>query len=248
MTKECFIDDPYRAGARLYKTGDLARYLPDGNIEFLGRVDRQIKLHGFRIEPSEIETVLRRHERVDDCVVVVSGDMPNEPKLTAYVTGRGDLEPESLRAYLKTRLPPFMVPSSFTVMDRLPLTINSKIDANALPPPTPMRHEVTDNVSATLLEKEIGALWEKALGVDRLGLHENFFAMGGHSLLAAQIIARTNKALGMQIPLALLFEFPTVAEFAREVEQMQLNLLAKADNLEAILKAMRQADDGKESN
>ena len=248
LTAERFVQSPFVAGEKLYKTGDLVRYLPDGNIEYLGRLDQQIKLHGFRIEPGEIETVLRQQPSVENCVVMLREDSPGDKRLVAYLVCKGEIAEKTLQAYLKTRLPAYMVPSAFVRLKRLPLNANGKIDRKALPPPGIAIRNRSFVAPRTALENELAAIWRKALGIEQLGIHDNFFAVGGHSLLAAQTIARINNAFGMQIPLALLFEYPTIATFAQQLEQLQLELMKNADNLEAMLKELEQNEDSDKSN
>jgi thioesterase domain-containing protein len=200
----------------MYHTGDLARYLTDGRIECLGRMDDQVKIRGFRIEPGEIEAVLSEHPTVRQAVVLAREDVPGNRRLVAYVvpadTSFTDIE--RLRAFMRERLPQYMLPSAFVVLERLPLTPNGKIDRHALPaPPTkPAGAQAAphDHVEATL-----GSLWAQALGVERVDLDDNFFERGGHSLLAASLFARQDRAFGRLLPLATIFEAPTIRGLAR---------------------------------
>ncbi|MEJ2566780.1 MAG: amino acid adenylation domain-containing protein, partial [Gammaproteobacteria bacterium] len=242
LTAERFISSPFTPGEKLYKTGDLARYLPDGNIEYLGRIDRQVKLRGFRIEPGEIENALRRHKQVDDCAVILREDTPDDKRLVAYLACKGEVREEILREYLKTQLPAYMVPSAFVILRQLPLNANGKVDRTDLPQPVTARCDSDGAAPSNELEREITAIWQEVLGVEQLGIHDNFFATGGHSLLAAKTIARINKAYAMQVPLALLFEHPTIATFAQALEQLQINMMMDADNLEAMLSEVERSD------
>jgi amino acid adenylation domain-containing protein len=222
-------------GYRLYRTGDLARYLPDGMIEFLGRIDEQVKIRGFRVEPAEIEAALAQHPGVRDAVVVARDDMAGEKRLVAYVVqgagvrGRGAGEavdpsivhrPSSivteLRAFLADRLPDYMLPSAFVLLDALPLTPIGKLDRGALPAPQPERAAAEGTFSAPrdLLELQLAQIWEEVLGVHPIGVRDDFFALGGHSLLAVRLMARIAQRLGRRLPLSSLFEGSTVEQLA----------------------------------
>jgi acyl carrier protein len=221
LTAERFIPDPVggEAGARLYRTGDRARWRADGTLEFLGRVDAQVKVRGFRIEPGEIEAVLRGHESVTECVVVVREDVPGETRLVAYVAGGVDAE--ALRAHLRRSLPEYMVPSAFVVLHALPLTPNGKLDRKALPAPELASAEETYVAPRTPVEEVLAGIWAEVLRVDRVGVEESFFELGGHSLLATRVASRVREVFGVEMPLRALFEGPTVAELAGRVEEMR---------------------------
>ncbi|HWY29959.1 MAG TPA: amino acid adenylation domain-containing protein, partial [Candidatus Acidoferrum sp.] len=196
LTAEKFISNPFRSGAaaRLYKTGDLVRWQPDGRIEFLGRLDHQVKIRGQRIELGEIEVALARHPGVREAVVVPRQDAKGENRLAAYlVPGEGaKLPPESLRKFLKEKLPDAMVPSAFMVLEALPLTPNGKLDRNALPAPDFQGGSETPFVAPrTPTEEKLAAIWREVLGAERIGVHDNFFELGGHSLSATRVISRT---------------------------------------------------------
>ncbi len=225
LTAERFIVDPFRseAGARLYKTGDLARYLPDGNIEYLGRLDDQVKIRGFRIELGEIEAVLGQQPTVRDAVVMVREDEPGDKRLVAYVVAAQDEAAPTdseLRSFLKEKLPEYMVPSAYVVLDEIPLTVNGKVDRRALPAPDEARPELEGVYVAprTAVEEAVAGIWAEVLKVDRVGVHDNFFELGGHSLLATQVISRVRKSLQVELPLRSLFEFPTAATLSERVE------------------------------
>lgn len=217
-TAEKFIPSPFGDyGERLYKTGDLARYLGDGRIEFLGRSDDQVKVHGYRIEPREIEIALLKCEDVAECVVVAREDQPGDRRLVAYVVAR-DREKATaseLRAFLKSRLPEYMTPSGFVFLDHLPLTPNGKVDRRALPAPDHSRPD-GDKVFAAprnQVEETLAQIWSTVLGVDRVGVHDNFFDLGGDSILSIQIIARASQA-GLSLSPRQLFQHQTVGELA----------------------------------
>jgi amino acid adenylation domain-containing protein len=226
LTAERFIPNPFsdEPGARLYKTGDLARYLSDGNIEFLGRMDHQVKIRGFRVELGEIEAVLGQHAAVRETVVVARGDLHGAKSLVAYVVL--NREPavliNELRHFVKRKLPEYMAPSTFVVLDALPLASNGKVDRGALPLPDPTKFE-TERIfmsPRTSTEKVLAGLWAEILGLEQIGIQDNFFALGGHSLLATQVISRMRDAFRIALPLRSLFESPTVAGLAERLENI----------------------------
>jgi non-ribosomal peptide synthase protein (TIGR01720 family) len=225
LTAEKFVPDPFSdtPGGRLYKTGDLARYLPDGNVDFLGRIDNQVQVRGFRIELGEIETALNQHPGVREAVVIVRDDIPGEKRLTAYVTASEPAPPGvgELRAFLKAILPSYMVPSAFVLLDRFPLTSAGKVDRRALPPPGHAKADA-GNAAATprnSAEEALAEIWCHVLRVDAAGIHDNFFDLGGDSILSIQIVARANQA-GLRITPKDVFERPTIAELARVAGQV----------------------------
>jgi amino acid adenylation domain-containing protein len=225
LTAERFIPDPFsdhqgggRAGARLYRTGDRVRHLLDGRLEFLGREDDQVKLHGFRIEPGEIAAVLQGCPEVAEAAVVLREDRPGDPRLVAYVVPAGEaaaLEP-TLRRFLAERLPEHMVPSLFVLLSRLPRKPNGKLDRAALPEPGSARpHLESDYVApATPVEEALAEIWQEVLGLDRVGANDRFFDLGGHSLLATQVLARLRETFDVDVPVRALFEQPSVAGLA----------------------------------
>jgi amino acid adenylation domain-containing protein len=221
LTAERFVPDPFsrRPGARLYRTGDRARYLPDGTIEFGGRLDHQVKVRGFRIEPGEIEAALASHPSVADSVVVAREDEPGDKRLVAYFVGRGAQPPPAseLRAFLKERLPEYMMPQAFVSLEALPLTPNGKLDRKALPPPDAPTAGGSYVAPRTEAEKLLAGLWAQALGVERVGLSDDFFEMGGHSLLATRLVNRVKEVFNVEIPLRSVFETPTVAGMAEAI-------------------------------
>jgi len=225
LTAETFVKHPFNAEAeaRLYKTGDLARYLPDGNLEFLGRIDDQVKLRGFRIELGEIEAVLNQHATVRDAVVMVREDEPGDKRLVAYVVAaQNEAAPtlSELRSFLSEKLPEYMAPSAYVVLDGIPLTPNGKVDRRALPAPDEARSELAGEYVGprTELEAEVAGIWAEVLKVERVGIDDNFFELGGHSLLVTQVISRLRKSLQVELPLRALFESPTVAALAEGIE------------------------------
>jgi amino acid adenylation domain-containing protein len=223
LTAEAFIPHPFAAepGARLYRTGDAARYLPDGRIEFMGRLDQQVKIRGFRVEPGEIEAVLLKHDEVSEAAVVCNEVRPGEQRLTAYVALDAEARPslDRLRAYLAERLPDYMIPSAFVVLERLPLNANGKVDRRALPASAAehLANEAAYVAPATETERVIAKLWQELLGIERVGVHDNFFDLGGHSLLIIQMRDRLQERLGHGIAVVELFRYPTVSALARHL-------------------------------
>ena len=219
LTAERFVPDPFsgRPGARLYRTGDLARYREDGTLEFVGRVDYQVKVRGFRIEPGEIESRLATHPAVAEAVVVVRADHLGERGLAAYVRPNGSSPPlaDDLRAFLKERLPAHMVPSTFTVIDAFPLTPNGKVDRGGLPAPYDRRAPATSVAPRDEVEQRLVRIWEDILGVEGIGTRDSFFDLGGHSMLAVRLFARMEESLQVRLPLATLFEAPTIEALAK---------------------------------
>jgi amino acid adenylation domain-containing protein len=218
-------EDPSSNPERLYKTGDLARYLPDGTIEFLGRLDNQVKIRGFRIEEGEIEAAIAQHPSVQQTVVTAREDNPGDKRLVAYIV----LDPEQalttdeLRRFLKQKLPDYMVPSAFVFLNILPLTPNGKIDRRALPAPDSSQPNLEETFVAprTPTEQQIADIWTQLLKLEQIGIHDNFFALGGHSLLATQVISRLRQGFGIELSLQTLFEAPTVGELSSRIETIR---------------------------
>jgi amino acid adenylation domain-containing protein len=225
LTTEKFRPNPFvmEPGARMYRTGDLARFRSDGKIEFLGRLDYQVKLRGFRIELGEIESLLAEHPAVAQAVVIAREDSPGDKRLVAYLLPKpgSTLVTGELRDHLKAKLPEYMVPSVFVVLDKLPLTPNGKVDRKALPAPGRESNESGQNYLApgNRTEELIAEIWTKVLGVEKAGVNDNFFNLGGHSLLMVQVHNRLCKALGMEISIVKLFQYPTISSLARNLGQ-----------------------------
>jgi acyl-coenzyme A synthetase/AMP-(fatty) acid ligase/acyl carrier protein len=239
LTAERFVPDPFAAepGARLYRTGDVCRYLRGGDIEFLGRVDQQVKVRGFRIELGEIEAVLAGHPGVRECVVEAR-DAAGEKRLVAYVTRSaeepnvdegsgmdkgGGMTARELWEYVRERLPEYMAPSSIVLLDEMPLTPNGKIDRKALPAPDKTKDRLENDYVApsTETERVLAEIWSKVLGVEQVGATDNFFTVGGHSLLATQVVSRVRQSFQIEMPLREMFESPTIAELAKVVEKIR---------------------------
>jgi acyl carrier protein len=231
QTAEKFIPHLFSTtpGERLYRTGDLVRYLPSGELEFIRRVDQQVKIRGFRIEPGEIESVLARHPGVAECAVTAGVNNGAEKLLVAYVVAAEGhrLESGELRTYLREKLPDYMVPASFVIMDALPLTVNGKVDRQALPAAGNGAMPKGDRFVGprTATEKTLTEIWARTLHIDRIGVADNFFELGGNSLTATRVMSRVRTLLNVELPLRALFESPTVEEFAKLVEKAE-----KSDN------------------
>ncbi|HSK80805.1 MAG TPA: condensation domain-containing protein, partial [Thermoanaerobaculia bacterium] len=215
LTAERFV--PGQAGERLYRTGDLVRWRPDGTVEFLGRLDDQVKIRGFRIEPGEVEAAVAGHPAVRQAAVVVA-EGPGGKRLVAFVAG--EVAADDLRAWLRERLPEHMVPSGVVLLPELPLTPNGKVDRKALPAPEAgVQERAVLSAPRTPVEEILAAIWAEVLGVERVGIEDGFFDLGGHSLSAIQVVSRVRSAFGVELPLRLLFEEPTPAGLAPHVEE-----------------------------
>jgi amino acid adenylation domain-containing protein len=220
LTAERFVPNPFPTtlGDRLYRTGDLARYWPDGRLEHLGRLDFQVKIRGFRVEVGEVEAVLRRHPSIAEVVVAAKDDRTGGKQLVAYVVARPDqpLALSDVRAFAQANLPAYMVPSHIVRLDTFPLTANNKVDVAALPEPTEERAAAAEppRPPCGQLEVQLTALWRHVLGQDAVAVHDNFFDLGGHSLKAVQLLSHLEKLYGRRLPLAVLFDAPTVARMA----------------------------------
>ena len=216
LTAERFIPDPRSAiaGGRLYRTGDRARYRPEGELDFLGRLDHQVKVRGFRIELGEIETALLGRPGVRDAVVVAREDVPGDRRLVAYVVG--EVPVPELRRALGERLPEYMVPSTFVFLEALPQTPNGKVDRKALPKPEGAAGEGYA-APRTPVEELLAGIWSSVLGVERVGREDHFFERGGHSLLAMQVVSRVREVFGVELPVRRLFEAPTLGALAERI-------------------------------
>lgn len=225
LTAERFVSCPFDAqnGARMYRTGDRARYLPDGSVEFLGRLDQQVKLRGYRIELGEIEAVLRQHPSVGEVVVMIREDVPGDQRLVACVEPqpRGSLVTTDLRHHLRIKLPEYMIPSSFVIMKKLPLNSNGKPDRKALVEKKVLIEAPEAQFAGprNKLEQRLARLWESIIRNQRIGIHDNFFELGGHSLLALRMLTRIKQEIRVDVSLAALFRAPTIAELAEEISK-----------------------------
>jgi amino acid adenylation domain-containing protein len=248
LTAERFIPDPFskESGGQLYRTGDLARYRSGGDIEFIGRADGQVKVRGYRIEPGEVEAALHKHPGVSEAVVVAREEVGSGGRrLVAYVVGKdgaGQLTPAELREHLQQRLPEYMIPSAFVLLEGLPLTSNGKVDRKALPAPEETVREAEYVAPRTTTEEVLAGIWAEVLGVERVGVTDNFFELGGHSLLATQLVSRVRETFSVEVSLRSVFGKPTIEEVALVIEEM---LIAEIDQLsedEARERTSRGAD------
>ncbi|KST65996.1 non-ribosomal peptide synthetase [Mastigocoleus testarum] len=226
LSAEKFIPNPFsedKESGRLYKTGDLARYLANGDIEYLGRIDNQVKVRGFRIELGEIETVINQYPGVRETVVTVREDSVGSQQIVAYVVPQKEqtLASSQLRSFLELKLPNYMVPSAFVVLEALPLTPSGKVDRKALSVPENTSWELGNAFVAPRhpVEELLAGIWSQVLGISQVGINDNFFEIGGHSLLATQVISRIRKTCAVDISLQRLFEFPTIAQLAKDIQQ-----------------------------
>ncbi len=246
LTAENFLPNPFSSnpGSRLYKTGDLGRYLADGALEYLGRIDQQAKIRGFRVEPGEVEPVLQQHPAVRTAVVIVREDSPGEQRLVAYAL----LQPEhqatatDLRDFLQERLPAYLLPSAFVFLETLPLTANGKIDRRALPAPETFRSHLTEAFVAPRnpVEEVAARIWSEVLAVDHVGIHDNFFEIGGHSLIAIRVIARVRAIFQVDLPVHILFLEPTIARFAAKI--VEATGANKEPSMQAITRQRRNSE------
>jgi amino acid adenylation domain-containing protein/thioester reductase-like protein len=224
LTMEKFITNPFGEG-KLYKTGDLCRWLPDSNLEYLGRIDQQVKIRGFRIELGEIEAMLAQHPAVQEAVVIAHEDIPGEKRLVAYLVQDAtyNLQPATLRSHLQAKLPEYMLPSAFVLLDALPLTPNGKVDRKALP--LPDQTSVSNGYEAprTDTERVLCAIYQDVLKVNSIGIHDNFFELGGHSLLLIQMKYRVEQSFTIELPVNLLFKYPTPATLGSQIDRLRVD-------------------------
>jgi acyl carrier protein len=237
LTAEKFMPDPFMPNGRLYKTGDLGRYLPDGRIEFIGRVDHQVKINGFRIEIGEIEATMRRSTAVKEAVILSDGRTGSSAQLVAFLSpiDKISFTVEEVRQFLKDRLPHYMIPARFVVLDALPLTANNKIDRQALITELAAQTaaKTADFVPAqTRLEQMVAAIWQDVLRVEPVSINDNFFELGGHSLAMAAVHDRLQTALKKEIPIVTLFEQPTIRTLANYLNHEQANSLSFTEHEE----------------
>ncbi len=254
LSADRFEPDPFggAAGSRLYRTGDLARWRPNGDVDFLGRADTQVKVRGFRIELAEIESVLARHRQVREVAVLARDARATERVLVAYLVTEGDPAPSStaLREYLGRRLPDHMVPQAFVTLDAFPLTPAGKVDRKALPAPEPSRPDLAASFVAprTPVERTLASLWTDVLGIEEVGVHDNFFDLGGHSLVAIRLIGSLRQVFTLDIPVRRLFECPTIAELAPALVELETSAgqVAKIADLYQRVEGMSNAEVGEE--
>ena len=244
LTAVQFVPHPYSnvPGARLYRTGDLTRYRDDGCIEYLGRIDQQVKVRGYRVEPGEVEAVLLQCTSVHECVVLAVEREKSDKQLVAYVVAEDEgATPVALRSYLAEKLPPYMVPAAFVFIERLPLTINGKIDRNALPVATEIRMTTSEGYVApqTEIQQMLASIWSEVLEVEQVGIFDKFFELGGHSLMATQVMSRVRQAFQVEIPLRTIFETPTIDKLSEAIE---IELRKEQENVDKIARALEQME------
>jgi acyl carrier protein len=241
LTAEKFIPNPFdkNPGTRLYKTGDVARWQANGDIEYLGRADDQVKIRGHRIESGEVESALARHPAVRECVVLAREDSPGNRQLAAYIIGEPDkasVDPGELRNFLRSTLPDYMVPSAFVFLDALPLTVNGKVDRKGLPMPDQIRPGRNESFAAptTPTETALVAIWREVMHLEHVGVRDNFFELGGHSLLMTQVISRLRDAFQVELPVRTFFESPTIESLAAAIEQLLEDEISQLSDDEAL--------------
>ncbi|BFM45316.1 hypothetical protein CFS9_39570 [Flavobacterium sp. CFS9] len=218
LTKEKFIANPFKEGERIYKTGDLARWLPDGNIEYIGRKDDQVKIRGYRIELGEIENALSSLAGVNQCCVLAKEDTAGNKRLVGYVVLEGALDKERLQNQLKLSLPEYMVPQLWVTLEKMPLTSNGKLDKKALPDPDGSDLSSTEYVAPrNETEEQLAAIWQNLLGVEQIGIYDNFFELGGHSLLATRLVSMIRKALMIEVSIREVFEHATISDLGTHI-------------------------------
>jgi len=234
LTAEKFTDNPFIPGGRIYKTGDLARWLQDGNLEFLGRIDHQVKLRGFRIELGEIESWLLKHEDIKEAVVIAKEDNSNNQYLCAYIAGEKALDEGELKAYLEKELPDYMIPACFVQLEKMPVNRSGKLDRRALPEPegntrTGAEYEAPGDET----EEKLVSIWQEILKVQPIGINDNFFELGGHSLKATAMAAKIHREINTEVPLKEIFETPTIKELAEYIRKQEENGYEKIKKAEA---------------
>ncbi len=241
LTAERFVPHPFsrEPGARLYRSGDLARRLPDGQLEYLGRLDHQVKIRGFRIELGEIEAALAEHPAVRECVVVAREDAPGDKRLAAYLVVGGETTTPAAnewRDFLRARLPEHMIPSAFVELDALPLTAHGKVDRRALPAAAGARPRSWKAFVAprTPVERELARIWRELLGVAEVGVTDDFFDLGGHSLLLTQLASWIRKSFQVEVPLRALFDTPTITEMTKAILERQAQQQPEEDLAEML--------------
>jgi acyl carrier protein len=225
LTGEKFLPDPFShsRGARMYRTGDMVKHRADGNLEFLGRSDNQLKIRGFRVELGEIEACLLRHPSIAEAIVVPVNQQTAAVQLVGYIVPAAGEAPEHLKDFLRKTLPEYMIPSQFLLLDQLPLTPTGKVDRLGLPTPERTRQNLEQEFvpPRSPLEEQIAQIWGQVLQIPNPGIHDNFFELGGHSLMATQLISRLRSEFSIEIPVRVLFEEPTIARLSLKVVQSQ---------------------------
>ncbi|MBD2726429.1 amino acid adenylation domain-containing protein [Nostoc sp. FACHB-892] len=243
LTREKFIISPFDPEKSLYKTGDLARYHCDGNIEYLGRIDHQVKIRGFRIELGEIEAALAQHPKLRETVVILREDIVNERRLAAYVVPeqKAEISVNELRHFLKGKLPEYMVPAAFVMLEVLPLTPNGKVDRHALPVPENPDLSVNYQAPKSEIEKSIAKVWKQVLQLEKVGIHDNFFDLGGHSLLIVQVNNKLREILHRDLSVVEIFQNPTIKSLAEHLSQKSLLATTNLEKMRERVGKQREA-------
>jgi acyl carrier protein len=249
LTAERFVANPFRPGVRMYKTGDLGRWLPEGILEYVGRNDDQVKFHGYRVELNEIRSALNQHPEVGDSIVTVTTDQNGFDAMIAYYVADRELEAAALRAFLCERVIEETMPNLFVRVERIPLTHNGKVDVRSLPDLEEIRERLkpTPVAPRTPTEARVAEIWGAVLGLAEVGIHDNFFGLGGHSLIATQVISRLQDAFDLEIPMRLILDQPTVAELAFAITEMQMEQEADDDIAGLLQEVSRLSSDELES-
>jgi acyl-CoA synthetase (AMP-forming)/AMP-acid ligase II/acyl carrier protein len=247
LTAERFVPEPFGddAGARMYRTGDRARWRADGTLEFLGRADFQVKIRGFRIEPGEIESLLKAHPAVADAVVVARHDPHDGARLVAYTVPAGAAAADAgeLRAHLAARLPDYMVPAAFVPLDAFPLTPNGKLDRRALPEPEAAAAPADRYVApSSTVEEVLAGIWAEVLNVERIGVRDDFFALGGHSLRATRVLTRLRQTFQVEVPLRAFFQAPTLGAMAAGIAA-DPEAVERIEQITEVLRMLNEADE-----
>jgi amino acid adenylation domain-containing protein len=231
LTRQKFVANPYKPEERLYRSGDLAKLLPSGELLYLGRIDDQVQIRGFRVEPGEIKSHLLEHPQVAEAEVVARESKSESLELIAYIVPRGEVNVTALRSHLAETLPSYMVPTAFVMLDALPLTANGKVDRKALPDPDETRPEIEESFVAprTASEEALTKIWGEILSLEQVGVFDNFFELGGHSLLATRVVSRVREEFQVEVPLRTLFEQPTIAGLASIISQHRVEKAGKAE-------------------
>ncbi|MGB7606025.1 MAG: amino acid adenylation domain-containing protein, partial [Lutisporaceae bacterium] len=233
LTTEKFVDNPFEPGTKMYRTGDLARWLSDGNIVFLGRIDHQVKIRGYRIELGEIETQLLSYQGVKEVIVTAKEDNSGSKYLCAYLVGERDFTVGELRQHLGKELPDYMIPSYFVQLEKLPLTVNGKIDRKALPEPDgSMASGITYEAPTNAVEEKLVTIWQEILKIDKIGIRDNFFELGGHSLKATSMVGKIQKELEVEILLKEIFQGSTIKEISDKIKEKEKAAYIKIEPVE----------------
>ncbi|MEX3622783.1 amino acid adenylation domain-containing protein, partial [Viridibacillus arvi] len=248
LTAEKFVYNPFEPSKKMYKTGDLARWLPDGNIEYLGRVDHQVKIRGFRIELGEIEGRLLQHEEVKEVAVVARENKEKEKYICAYVVSGKDIGELNLKSYLKGSLPEYMVPSYFVQLAKMPLTTNGKLNRRALPEPEIQAYAQEYEAPRNEIEKKLVDIWSEVLGVEQVGINDNFFELGGHSLKAMTLLLKINKEFNTQFSIKHTFTLPTIKDFVSAMESFEESAIKSHSENAVLLKKADKIQDEDEVN